>query len=96
MHKQILLFHAEAKDLGTRLHLEMMQKHRPIHFLYALALKLVCFSFSGFEESLRACSKNSSSRNVPGTGVRNVPGTGLGNVPGTGLGNVPGTGLFRN
>ena len=36
-HKQILPFHAEAKGLGARWHLETTQKHLPIRFLYAFA-----------------------------------------------------------
>ena len=82
-HKQMLLFHAEAKDLGTRWSVETTQKHLPVRFLYDLAPMLICFSFHArrkLQGSFWACSKNSSSRNVPGTG----------------LGNVPGTGLFRN
>ena len=68
-HKHMLLFHAEAKGLGLRWHLETTQKHLPVRFLYALALKLIRFSFYGPRKlrGMWACSRNSSSRNVPGT-----------------------------
>ena len=46
-HKQMLLFHAEAKGLGTRWSVETTQKHFPVHFPYAVAPTLICFSFSG-------------------------------------------------
>ena len=46
-HKQILLFHAEAKGLGARWYAETTQKYLPVRFLYALAPTPIFFSFYG-------------------------------------------------
>ena len=46
-HQQMLLLQAEATGLGTMWYLETTKKHLPVRFLYALALKLICFSFYG-------------------------------------------------
>ena len=43
----MLLFHAEAKSLGAKWYVETTQQYLPIRFLYALGLKLICFSSYG-------------------------------------------------
>ena len=46
-HKQMLLFHAEAKILDAKWYVETTQKHLSVRFLYVLGLKLNCVSFCG-------------------------------------------------
>ena len=46
-HKQMLLFHAEAKGLCARWYIETTQKHLTVRFLYAIGPKLICFPFYG-------------------------------------------------
>ena len=79
-HKQMLFFYAEAKGLDARWSVQTTQKHLPVRFPYALAPKLMCFSFSG-PRKLSGVFQEQLLWKVPGT------------VPGK---NVPGTGLFRN
>ena len=89
-HKQVLPFHASAKDLDARWSVETTQKHLPVRFLHVLAPKLICFSFYGprklrgmFQEQL--FSERSRNRPRERSWNRPVPELGFGTetFPGT-------------